>query len=221
MDTSALATVNLTKKWLKICDTEHEDCVVATVSPLPMRVLDISNKRLRLVESKGKVAPYVTLSHCWGKTKMVCLTSSNVEALKKDIPWTSLTRTFQDSVTICWKLGFRYLWIDSLCILQGDKQDWEYHASRMAQIFSSSQLTISATRGEDGDRGLFSLRSEEPIKLVQSGLQLVHSALLWQPFLITGLDRDGCHKDFAVLMKRPHGLYEGKLPKEPLGRYDH
>ncbi|KAK0113581.1 hypothetical protein ONS95_013829 [Cadophora gregata] len=86
----------------------------------------------------------------------------------------------------------------------------------MADIYTKSYLTISASRGENGDRGLFGLRTDEPLKLVHSDLQQVRNPAIWQPFRISGTDRDACLRNFTVLMRRPHGLYEDKKPKEPL-----
>ena len=50
---------------------------------------------------------------------------SNIDTHKKEIMWTALSKTFQDAITTTQELGIRYLWIDSICILQDDKEDWE------------------------------------------------------------------------------------------------
>ncbi|CRK48872.1 hypothetical protein BN1723_008230 [Verticillium longisporum] len=41
-------------------------------------------------------------------------------------------------------LGVRFLWIDSLCIIQDDKDDWRSEAAHMATIYESALVTISA-----------------------------------------------------------------------------
>ena len=66
-----------------------------------------------------------------------------------------LPQTFQDAIHITWKLGYRYVWIDSLCILQDDQDDWAYESSTMARIYSNSVLTIAALWGCDSDSGCF------------------------------------------------------------------
>jgi hypothetical protein len=70
------------------------------------------------------------------------------------------SKTFQDAVIVTRHLGFRYLWIDSLCIIQDDKQDWEREVARMALVYKGSQLTIAATSSKDGSEGCFGKRFE-------------------------------------------------------------
>ncbi|KAF5671413.1 heterokaryon incompatibility protein [Fusarium heterosporum] len=40
--------------------------------------------------------------------------------------------------------GVRYLWVDALCIVQGDSQDWERESANMGNIFRNSYFTIGA-----------------------------------------------------------------------------
>jgi hypothetical protein len=215
MDTSSYKSISKIQEWLKTCCNEHEQCAIPAESQLPMRVLEISNRRARLIESKGKVAPYVALSHCWGRTPIIRLLQSNIEDMKVGVPWDLLSKTFRDAIIVAWKLGFRYIWIDALCILQDSFDDWEYHASKMAQIFSDSQLTISASSSSDGSGGCFSSRSDDTWTLHSSGRQIRNPAL-WLPYTQEGRDREACLKTFAVRLQTPHGLYEHRQPKEPL-----
>jgi hypothetical protein len=53
----------------------------------------------------------------------------------KDIPWSSLLKTFRDAVDITWSLGRKYLWIDNICIIQDDQEDWRREAAAMSQIY--------------------------------------------------------------------------------------
>ena len=45
------------------------------------------------------------------------LTQSTLERKMETIPLSSLPQTLRDAITITKWLGFRYLWIDALCIL--------------------------------------------------------------------------------------------------------
>jgi hypothetical protein len=69
------------------------------------------------------------------------------------IPLVELSKTFQDAIRISRELGERYLWIDSLCILQDDPQDWEEEAAKMHTIYGGATLTIAALSAEDGRGG--------------------------------------------------------------------
>lgn len=218
MDTSEYDTITLIRDWLQTCDSKHPKCLIPSESVLPTRVLEVSNRRLKLVETHGAIAPYFTLSHCWGKETITQLTTKTLNDMKRNIPWTSLTRTFQDAIMITWKLGVRYLWIDGLCILQDSKEDWEYQASKMADIFSNSQLTIAASHSASGAEGCFSFRPQDPYPLWGRRLRRIYNPAVWETFETDGRDRDGIQKKFSVCVKPPHGLYNDSTgqPREPL-----
>lgn len=59
------------------------------------------------------------------------------------------------------QLGFQYLWIDSLCIVQDSAEDWQCESSRMATIYASSMLTLSASVSTSDDVGFLHARSLE------------------------------------------------------------
>jgi hypothetical protein len=59
--------------------------------------------------------------------------------------FSQLPRTFQDAIHVTRELGKQYLWIDSLCIIQGEGGDWETEAQRMEKVFSCAYCTIAAT----------------------------------------------------------------------------
>lgn len=61
-----------------------------------------------------------------------------------DIPWEDLPQTYKDTVTIAAKLDFPFLWIDALCILQGNRKDWEEQSVLMGAIYGDAALTIAA-----------------------------------------------------------------------------
>ncbi|KAI1338506.1 heterokaryon incompatibility protein-domain-containing protein [Xylariaceae sp. FL0016] len=66
-----------------------------------------------------------------------------------------LPKTFRDAIAIVRFLGFRYIWIDSLCILQDRKEDWEAESKKMGEIYRNAQLTIVAAAATSGDSGCF------------------------------------------------------------------
>jgi hypothetical protein len=66
-----------------------------------------------------------------------------------------LPRTFQDAIYITNFLRVRHIWIDSLCIIQDSKEDWQREAAKMADIYHQSYLTIAASWAPCGNVGLF------------------------------------------------------------------
>ncbi|KAF2100314.1 HET-domain-containing protein [Rhizodiscina lignyota] len=140
---------------------------------LPKRVIKISPLeeplRLRLMISHGKTGRYATLSHCWGPPEMSPLTttSHNFEAHLKAIDWAKLPKTFQDTVHVTRQLGLTYLWIDSICIIQDDTEDWLTESAKMGTVYERSEVTIAASHSVHSWQGLFLNRSSQspPIPL--------------------------------------------------------
>jgi len=115
---------------------------------------------LRLVVSNGTKAQYACLSHCWGDYRPDCITTeATLERNMKEIPWPTLSKTFQDAVTVTRALGIRYLWIDSICIIQGKsavaKRDWQTELGLMASVYGDAMLTLAAIHAGNGRGGLF------------------------------------------------------------------
>ena len=110
---------------------------------------------VRIVETKGVKAGYLCLSHCWGCEQIVTTTKSTFEKRKVAIEWGELSKTFQDAIALTRSLGFDYIWIDSLCIIQDDAADWAFESAKMASVYSNGYLTIAATRSASGSGGLY------------------------------------------------------------------
>jgi hypothetical protein len=121
----------LLRAWLYRCDESHE-CRSATSVAMPSRLLDVGPAKtdtLRLCcSNKNKTLKYVALSHCWGMlsetgTPKFCTTHDNIKARRNGFDVSKLPKTFRDAVRVTQNLGIQYLWIDSLCIIQGNQKD--------------------------------------------------------------------------------------------------
>lgn len=164
--TDSGATWSLALQWLTACNSTHKTCKTGASLPLPTRLLSISSSNsvteVKLIES-SKLATnvdYCTLSHCWGKTQITTLQRSNYDTFLKGITLSSLSKTFRDAIHAAVSLGFQYLWIDSLCIVQNDKLDWANEALMMSSVYSGSALNLAATSAADGRAGLFFNRNK-------------------------------------------------------------
>lgn len=157
----------LVSKWLADCWNNHRRCPKASSeTPLPTRVIAVGSPdgcaEPFLLESCGKTGLYITLSHCWGGEVPLTTTTTTLEARKSSIPFLLLPKTFQDAIIITRKLGIRYLWIDSLCILQDSGADWERESAMMGQVYSSGFLNIAARGAVNAKSGCFISREPEP-----------------------------------------------------------
>ncbi|KAH7380308.1 heterokaryon incompatibility protein-domain-containing protein, partial [Phaeosphaeria sp. MPI-PUGE-AT-0046c] len=145
--------------WLTECRQNHEKCISWKKKHHdrgPMRLLDLSTQNPKLiVPAKGQIIPYVALSHCWGGGSPLRTVQANVDQHFLAINENDLPKTFRDAIIVTKTLDFQYLWIDSLCIVQDDHEDWAREAAKMADIYESAELTIAATWARNGDAGCF------------------------------------------------------------------
>ena len=155
------------RQWLLDCEQQHKDCQAGSLS-VPPRLLDLQSDvidAVRIVElrkdpSEHDISPahirYACLSHCWGNSRSKHLTrSSNLDKNKTGIPITELPLTFRDAIDVSRALNIRYLWIDSLCVVQDDIIDWENHVEIMADIYRDAHITLAAGASEDDEGGFF------------------------------------------------------------------
>jgi hypothetical protein len=169
------AVKEVAKGWLKTCVETHQRCnhTGLAVQSLPTRLIDVRDKGsdvVFLLESSSipESSPYATLSHCWGTSKFLELTGKTRDSLKSGIIITDLPKTFQDAIAVTRKLDIKYLWIDSLCILQDSLKDWIAESSNMGAAYSSAVCNIAATASSNSHGGLFrsrDVRHIEPIVL--------------------------------------------------------
>lgn len=94
-----------------------------TLNVRPKRLLDLQGGIKLVDSSETEGAAYIILSHCWGKAYLIRLLKSNEGQFRKgDI--TGLPKTFREAIQVTRDLGYRYIWIDSLCIIQDSEEDW-------------------------------------------------------------------------------------------------
>jgi len=150
--------VQFIRPWLQDCQSNHPLCTPSAPQNLPKRILDVSplDCSLRLYEPAGnETGTYFCLSHRWGNPQPLTTTTATLSQRLQRIPWEEVPRTFQDAIEITRSLGARYLWIDSLCIVQDDDVDWLQQASQMCNIYRDASLTLACTRAVGCHETLF------------------------------------------------------------------
>lgn len=154
--------------WMNTCLAGHPTCrsTEQSLKPYsPKRLVEVlsnndggvSGWKLAHSSSTGTV-PYFTLSHCWGSYLPLRLTKDNIQSLSSSSSVYDLPQTYQDALTVVNSLGYKYIWIDSLCIVQDDEQDWENESSQMGLTYNHAVCNIAATWAANGEDGCFSTR---------------------------------------------------------------
>ncbi|KAK1778471.1 heterokaryon incompatibility protein-domain-containing protein [Copromyces sp. CBS 386.78] len=169
-ENNAESNVMLMKDWLDHCQRNHTKCKNKSKDFLPTRLLDVEAFKCSEAPNLGddvklvcldsnefeELPSYISLSHCWGppSKRPATTTKANLSNRMSRISFSDLPKTFQDAVDIARKLGQRYLWIDSLCIIQDSEQDWAREASLMAKVYSYAYCTLAALSSKDASEGL-------------------------------------------------------------------
>ena len=131
---------------------------------------DIHSTSVHLhVSRAGDESPYIALSHRWGVGIPLTLRRENINNFRRSIGDGELPRTFKDAVNITRQLKVRYLWIDSLCIIQNDPEDWEREAKLMEDVFSSAYCTIAASCARSTEDGFLKTRRDRQCVETQVG----------------------------------------------------
>ena len=160
------ACLEKARSWITRCEQDHPTCKHPSPPHLPTRVIEVgeeaSSSACRLhISDKGERCEYLALTHCWGDGADVPkLTRASVERYQSRIDPAVLSNTFTDALHLTRRLGFRYIWIDALCITQDDEEDWAVEAGKMASVYGNAYLTIAAASSEDGTGGCFYVRKE-------------------------------------------------------------
>ncbi|KAG8158616.1 hypothetical protein KVR01_011738 [Diaporthe batatas] len=132
----------------------------------PSRLIDLHPEStgpgvLKLVLSLSGSHEYMTLSYCWGEHRNPSwiTTKENVRRRLESFSTSELPATLSDAVNIADRLGARYLWIDAICIVQDDVDEWELEGGRMAGIYRGAVLCIAASSSVSSVDGIYNTRS--------------------------------------------------------------
>ncbi|KAK4450163.1 heterokaryon incompatibility protein-domain-containing protein [Podospora aff. communis PSN243] len=173
--TESSYTGDVARRWLKQCQTAHRACRARECfrSFVPTRLVRVGIEGCCLVDQfhSGDIPiRYAALSHCWGADVLLSLTTESFDLMKVGIDTTMLSKNFQDAISITRALDIRYLWIDSLCIIQDDSEDWSQESVLMADVYANAEVTIAVTASSTSSGGCFRERLDvsSPCRLVAS-----------------------------------------------------
>lgn len=172
------------RTWRQECIANHARCRELSTARgyyegrfTPTRLVDVGGQdtapnvyeHRRSGPLGGPPPAYVALSRCWGRSPIIRTTKAAYEEHQRAIPWSHLSNTFQDAITITRELGIGYIWIDSLYIVQDDDEDWEREAVQMAQVYQSVFVTLASTSVPGGEAGMLNQQSRTEKVVVDGG----------------------------------------------------
>lgn len=169
--TSSNECFEIAKQWLEDCSFNHMKCSAtegASAIPKPTYLLDVTVKGpkgapgIKLVDGQflDPFTEYVTLSHCWGisrdpNMKRIRLHKKTLQALRQGVANSSLPKTFSDAAVATTRLGYKYLWIDALCIMHDNEKLVLEEIRNLHQTYGEATLNLAATGATDDSAGLF------------------------------------------------------------------
>ena len=224
--TASAESLDLAKQWIQDCTFNHMKCSASSATDAtwkPTHLLDVSVKGpkgapgLKLVDGMfvDPLSEYVTLSHCWGKTKTTRLHKGTLAALRQGVSLSSLPKTFAEAALIADKLGFRYLWIDALCIRHDSEADVLSEMGQQHKVYSEATLNVAATSSREDAGGLIHSRNVLALQPcivsvasnlgIEEGMYKILRSTLWHDLV-----------DSSPLSKRAWAFQERCLAKRTL-----
>ena len=186
----------LVRNWLAICEKQHgQDCnrsafreheFTNPVDEIPgLRFIDVIDHCIvnaRDVATSNAVR-FATLSYVWGRVPTLRMLKSNIDMLSEQgslqrpelynrLPWTT-----RDAIQVVRELGLRYLWVDTLCIVQDDPVEKIETIRKMDIVYGTAFVTIVAATGDNANVGLPGVRPgtrriRQPIEEIAPGFRL-------------------------------------------------
>lgn len=139
------------------CLTKHDDCRqrLAYNYQRPTRLINVTSSVMapngRLVDGNGRFN-YAALSYCWGGDTDAKLKEKDLLAWSQALP-RRLPATLEDAIFVARNLGFTYMWVDAICIVQDSPADWARESGRMCDIYSGAAVTIAASSAKTTHEG--------------------------------------------------------------------
>jgi hypothetical protein len=191
------------RQWYKDCNEKHTYTCWPVSSGLNKEFARNRTKAFRVIDvTNDSVVPapadciYVALSYVWGDTLQCTLKKADLEqkscssSISADsfvqLERQKLARTIRDAMLVVEIIGERYLWVDSICIVQDDEDDLRENIHQMHYIYSEAALTIVAAGGDNADAGMAGLHpASRDIRPLEHVIELIHIVEIEPPLSLT------------------------------------
>jgi hypothetical protein len=174
---------DLIRAWLQHCDNEHwsepkcrpsrfKKSAAGSIAKIPTRLIAVGDDHedtVKLQEMQGlNSGDWVALSYQWGPPPHFSTTPQNIENHHAGIEIRMLPQTFQDAIRLTRALKLPYLWIDSICIIQGPQGDFDQEAKTMEDVYNGAYCVIAASCATGQDSGFLLPRKSRQFVTVYS-----------------------------------------------------
>ena len=211
-DLSSDEVFDQAKYWIETCK-RHSNCLQQLDGQLPKIVVEVASSEspttCRLVEPHDHSGQYVALSYCWGKQSYV-LTTENKEDLMIRLDENRLPQTILDAIHVTRRLGYQFLWIDALCIVQNSATEKTEDIANMHKIYQRAALTIVAGSATSASEGF--LHHNRPISskptdsnAIQTRSSRYHANTPTTIMLLSVLRGRYCCQYLQILLFAEHG----------------
>ncbi|KAI8717110.1 HET domain-containing protein [Fusarium sp. LHS14.1] len=157
------ACMFIARYWLEDCwnnHIEHHASAKDLESIYPHRLIDLGEpshlnesfngpalpREIKVIEVAREQKPqYIAVSYRWPKkpNQDQQLTSATRDHFFRGYSTEALPQLYCDAFTVARMLGFRYVWIDALCIMQDNGGDWHAEAPKMASVYGNAIFTVA------------------------------------------------------------------------------
>jgi hypothetical protein len=156
------------RQWVSFCEDSHGDVCKSQSRFEPLEksffgVIDVRDMCLTKLPSGQR---YIALSYTWGDNKQPPFQTrkANIKKLlapggiRKELD--QIPRTIRHAIDLVGDLGERYLWVDSLCIIQDSERSWALNSRVMDSVYGNAYFTICAADGDNNNAGLRALHNQ-------------------------------------------------------------
>ncbi|TRX90359.1 hypothetical protein FHL15_008724 [Xylaria flabelliformis] len=168
----AAINTDLLRYWLRQCDGKHShpvvpDDLISRMQAITSRgIFRVINTSTGSVETLTYLPKFVALSYVWGPT------ADHSKPLESK-PISAHAPTIRDALIIASSVGFKWLWVDRICIDQSSESEKGILIPYIKDIFAAAQLTIVAACGDGVQSGLLGLpgnlrKAEKPLVIGSS-----------------------------------------------------
>ncbi|KAK2031940.1 HET-domain-containing protein [Colletotrichum zoysiae] len=184
--------IGLLKDCVARCLNKHTGCKLFVPRSLPTRLIDVGGRddttaRLITSNSLQPSTPYIALSYCWGppsqSNPQLVTTTASFPKHQKAIGLADMPQTIRDAVIFTRHMGIKYIWVDALCIIQDDAEDWAKEAALMFAVYRYATITVVAAAGDTCHSGFLQRKGPGPCAIVPfqsktDGVEVTGSYLL-------------------------------------------